>query len=80
MIMLDIAYPPKGDHNDVRPSHYIVARHSVSMDQLDITVPGIKLQLTRHLTNIPIVGAQVFADHSSSPPSLHSHLLENLTL
>ena len=50
------------------------------MDQLTSTVPGIKPQLTGRLTNTPIVGAQVFADHSSSPHFLHTHLLENLTL
>jgi len=50
------------------------------MDQLTSTVPGIEPQLNGRLTNTPIVGAQVFADHSSSPPLLHTHLLENLTL
>ena len=51
------------------------------MDQLTRTVPGIKLQLAGRLTNTPIVGSQVFADRSSSPRLLHTHLLtleENL--
>jgi hypothetical protein len=29
---------------------------------------------------VPIVGAQVFADHSSSPPFLYTHLFKNFSL
>ena len=70
----------KDDHNHARSSYSIVPIHYVSMDLLTNTIPGIKLQLTGSLTNTPIVGAQVFADHSSSTLPLYAHLLENITL
>ena len=53
---------------------------SVSVDQLVSSTPGIKPQHTGTLTSIPIVGTQLFADHSSRLTFLHCHLLENFTL
>ena len=53
---------------------------SVSVDQLVSSMPGIEPQHAGTLTSIPIFGAQLFADHSSSPPFIHCHLLENFTL
>ena len=52
----------------------------MSIDQLLSSVPDIKPQSTGRLTNTPIVSAQIFADNSSSPPFLYTHLLENFTL
>ena len=53
---------------------------SVSVDQPVSSTPGIKPQHAVKLTSTPIVGAQLFYDHSSSPPSVHCHLFENFTL
>lgn len=66
--------PPNIRRSSVKPGH------AVSVDQLTSTTPGLKLQSIGHLTKATIVGAQVFADHSSSPPFLYAHLLENFSL
>ena len=50
------------------------------MDQITSTLSIIKDQLTGQLKKTPIVGAQVSTNHSSSPPFLHTHLLETITL
>ena len=52
----------------------------MSVDQLVSSTPGIKPQSTGSLTKATIVGAQVFADHASSPPFLYTHLMENFSL
>ena len=40
---------------------------------------GLKPQATGNLTNSPIVGTHIFADHCFSPPFFHCQLLENFS-
>ena len=53
---------------------------SLSVDKLFSRTPGIKPQHTGKITSTPIVVAQLFADHSSSPTFVCCHLLKNFTL
>jgi len=59
---------------------YLSPGSFISIDQLISSIPRIKPQSASRLTNIPIIGVQVFIDNSSTPPFLYSYLLENFTL
>lgn len=51
----------------------------MSIDQLASTASGIKPQTKGNLTSTPIIGAQLFADHSLSPPFLNCQLLKSFS-
>ena len=69
----------KGQSPSIRHINHSTPGASISVDQLVSSTPGIKPQSKGCLTNTSIVGAQIFADHCSSPPFLHCHLLENFS-
>ena len=60
--------------------HSSIPGEAVSVDQLVSAKPGIKPQSKGLLTNVPIVGVQIFVDHSSSLPFLYTYLLESFSL
>ena len=72
-------YRTKGSSPSIRHLDHATPGTAVSVDQLVSSTPGLKPQAIGNLTKASIVGAQVFADHCSSPPFLHCHLLENFT-